>query len=87
MTLGLICIAGKPAMVPEPMIMAIHRTLKRTNSSVLGMPEELEKEEASQPLAEAYPGNGKWLDPKASGGDRTRLLLQVLNSLAVGNEE
>ena len=87
MTSGLICVAGKPAIVPEPMIMAIHRMLKKANSSVLGTPEEFENADAYRSAAEGYSGNGNWLDMNASVGDRNRFLLQVLNNLASGNEE
>ncbi len=82
MTSGLVCIAGKPALVPEPMVMAIQRSINKTNSSVLGMPEEIENSGSQHAQSEGFRGNGSLFDLNASGGDRTRELLQILNGLA-----
>ena len=86
MTSGLVCIAGKPALVPDPMVMAIQRAIKRTNSTVLGMPEELETAEKHPNQSDGFPGNGSFLDLNVSGGDRTRELLQILNGLTSDSE-
>jgi transcription antitermination factor NusG len=81
MTSGLICIDGKPALVPERMILGIHKLLKRTNSVVLGVPDELvQASETSQ--SEKQNGRGDVFDLSKSGGVRAKELLRVLSTLA-----
>jgi transcription antitermination factor NusG len=86
MTSGLICIDGKPALVPDPMIHGIHNLLKRTNSAILGIPDELIQTSNAQQPGEKHDGNTKVFDFSKSGGDRSRELIQLLNALAVNPE-
>ena len=86
MTSGLICVAGKPAFVPDPMVQAIHRGLKKVNSNVLGMPEDLEEASKIQSQDDAVPVTGSLFDPHTPGGDRTRALLQMLQGMSLSSE-
>ncbi len=78
MTSGLVCMAGIPALVPDPMIRAIQRGLSKANSRVLGMPEDLDTSAAIEANIPELPENGKLFDPQLSGEDRARVLLQFL---------
>jgi len=86
MTDGLITIAGKPALVPDRIIRAIHRNLKSANSRILGMPEELDLSEAWAEEADASQENTLLLDQGASAGDRSRELLKILHGLSLTPE-
>lgn len=87
MTSGLICVAGNPAFVPDPMVQAIHRSLKKANSNVLGMPEVLEEASKAQDQDDAFPVAGSLFDPHTPGGDRTRALLQMLQGMNLSPEQ
>ena len=86
MTSGLIDIAGKPATVPESIIRAIHRSLKRINSRVLGMPDDLEPAESIVGLDGSTPGNGFICDPQSPGSERSQTLIQLLQELTLAPE-
>lgn len=86
MTSGLINIAGKPAMVPESIIWAIHRSLKRINARVLGMPEDLEPIESAVDFEGSTSGNGFVCNPQSSGSERSQTLIQLLQELTLAPE-
>jgi len=86
LTSGLICVAGKPTFVPDPMVQAIHRSLKKANSNVLGMPEDLEDPSKIQSQNDAVPVTGSLCVPQIPGGDRARALLQLLQGMSLSPE-
>jgi len=86
MTSGLINIAGKPAYVPESIVRAIHQSLKKINSRVLGMPDDLEPADISVGLDGSLPGNGLICNPGSPGSERSQTLMQLLQELTLTPE-
>lgn len=78
MTEGLVCSADRPLHVPDRIVKAIHRSLWRVNSTVLGVPIDLGVELKEYSELDAVAGNGDLFNQQISGSDRSQFLYQYL---------
>ena len=83
MTSGLVCVAGNPAYVPDVIIKAIHRSVRKINSMVLGMMDDLDQTEVVEGDESAVAADRVLLDEKLSGPDRAQALLQLLQEVSL----
>ncbi len=78
MTEGLVTSADSPLYVPDRIIKAIHRSLWKINSTVLGVPFEISIGLQDESELDSIAGNGDIFNQQVSGSDRSQLLYRYL---------
>jgi transcriptional antiterminator RfaH len=81
---GLITFGGKPAHVPETLILAIEKRLQRVNAAVGELLASIDHQDRLVEGESPFTGYESIFDTRLPGSERNRVLLQLLNDVNEG---
>ena len=77
-SLGLVAFGGQPAMIPDPLVLAIRQRVEQVNAAGGEQPAGLKRGEAVVISAGPFSGYEAIFDQSLQGSERVRVLLKLL---------